>query len=66
MYLFIYIIYVDLASIAVLDWTVEEVRNDRLATESASEKLLTVQNPTAGLMKILFAAAATSPCRYYF
>jgi hypothetical protein len=37
------------------------------ATESASWKLLIVQNyTTTGLMKILFAAAATSPCRYYF
>jgi hypothetical protein len=37
-----------------------EVRSDRLAAESASKKLLTVQNPTTGLMKILFAAAEPS------
>jgi hypothetical protein len=40
-----------LPSIAVWIWTVE-VRNDRLATESASGKLLIVQNHTTGLMKI--------------
>jgi hypothetical protein len=43
-----------------------EVRSHRLAAESAGKKLLTVQNPTTGLMKILFAAAAISWCRYYF
>ena len=40
-----------LAPIAVWIWNVE-VRNDRLATESASGKLIIVQNHTTGLMKI--------------
>jgi hypothetical protein len=39
----IYIRYVDLAPIAVWIWNVE-VRNDRLTTESASGKLIIVQN----------------------
>ena len=47
----IYIRYVALAPIAVWIWNVE-VRNDRLATESASGKLIIVQNHTTGLMKI--------------
>jgi hypothetical protein len=44
-------IYVALAPIAVWIWNIE-VRNDRLATESASGKLLIVQNHTTGLIKI--------------
>jgi hypothetical protein len=58
-------IYVDLAPIAVLIWTVV-VRNGRWTTGSANGKLLTGQNRTARLMKILFAAEVTSPCRYHY
>jgi len=58
-------IYVDLAPIAVLIWTVV-VRNGRWTTGSANGKLITDHNRTARLMKILFAAEVTSPCRYHY
>jgi hypothetical protein len=40
----IYIRYVDLASIAVLEWTVEQVRNGSLTVGSDGEKITNCSN----------------------